>query len=360
MFKKLLLLALIGFGLVWTYYWYVRGVNLLLEEQFFDDRPALVVRLPGRDKPVTEPTWSIVTAMPTPRTAAAAAAIGNEIYVVGGQDGFMRSLATVEVFNTKTSEWRTSEPLPEAVHRAAVASADGQLYVFGGLKGVSSEPTKSAYAYNPADRTWRVVASLPRAFGGSTAVTVDGHIHLFGGESLAQTSAQHLAYDYRTNAWSELEDLVVGGRDRSVAVKAGGKVYLLGGREGSTLYNTAEAWEWDINGDRWEDAPPMGSKRSSFAAGLGDRLYAIGGALPTAVNPTVEAFDFQARSWTSIPPMPRPRFAMAFAQVGNHIYLFGGSARTGFSVSDFVDVLEVPPAAVTPAAVAPTAAEKKP
>lgn len=348
MLKKLILLSLIGFGLVWTYYWYVRGVNLLREEQFFDNSVALVVRLPVREKPVTEPTWSVVSPMPTPRTAAAAAAIGDDIYVVGGQDGFMRTVETVEVLNTKTGEWRTSLPLPEAVYRPAVASAGGQLYVFGGLKNISGEPVSSCYAFDPAAGVWRSLAGLPRAFGGSAAVTVNGHIHLFGGESRSQTSAQHLAYDYKANTWAEMEDIVMGGRDRMAAVMAEGRVYMIGGREGSTLYNTAEAWTWDLAGNRWEDIAPMLAKRSSFAAGVGDRLYAIGGAMPTAVNPTVETFDFKTRSWETIAPMPRPRYGMAYAQVSNHVYLFGGSARVGFSVTDDVDLLEVPPAAVAP------------
>jgi kelch-like protein 28 len=130
-----------------------------------------------------------------------------------------------------------------------------------------------------------------------------------------------------------------------VAVATRGKIWLIGGRSGSSLYNSPSVWTWDMNSGSWDEVAQMTTARSAFAAGLNGNLYVMGGMMPTAVNPTVGTYDFETNQWTTLGPMPRPCFDAAVAQVENRIFLFGGSGRVGFSVSNQVDVLEVPRAA---------------
>jgi N-acetylneuraminic acid mutarotase len=349
MLKRFILLVLIGAGLVWTYYWYVRGINLLLEEQLNELPPInWAVRVPADDQTATEPTWSSGAPMPTPRTGASAALVGREIFVVGGFDALTRTVATVEAYDYEKDEWRSVAPMPVAVHHTTAIGFEGKLYVFGGLKGLGYEASKEAFIYDPVKATWRQLGDLPHGFGSAAAAVVNGRINLFGGESPSQIYEQHLVYDAKADTWQDLDNLSMGGRDRWAAVVAHGKVWLLGGRGGSLLYNTSNVWTWDYGSGLWDESENMLSKRSSFAAGVGDRLYVMGGAMPTTVNTTVEAFDFTTNRWELLAPMPRPRFDTAFVQVENRIFMIGGSARVGFSVSDLVDVLEVPPAVVTP------------
>jgi N-acetylneuraminic acid mutarotase len=82
--------------------------------------------------------WSYPTAQMTQaRYEAAAVAVGNEIFVVGGKDE-TQSFRSVEAFNTATSSWRSPPAMfrPRAEHRAVLLN--GQLYVIGGKLGTGA------------------------------------------------------------------------------------------------------------------------------------------------------------------------------------------------------------------------------
>ena len=76
-------------------------------------------------------TWSELTADPTPREAGCFAAIKNQLYVAGGNNGSLLTLN--EAYNPKTKSWATLAPIPQEVW-GAVASAEvgGRMYCIGG------------------------------------------------------------------------------------------------------------------------------------------------------------------------------------------------------------------------------------
>ena len=69
--------------------------------------------------------------LPTPRGGFAAAVLGQEILIIGGEGGG-RAYNTVEAFNTSTGSWRTLEPMPTARHGTQGAVCDGGVYVAAG------------------------------------------------------------------------------------------------------------------------------------------------------------------------------------------------------------------------------------
>lgn len=86
--------------------------------------------------------------MPTPRTGAAAVALGGLVYVVGGEDADGNTLNTVDVYDSAKNTWTPGArvpgppllggpaPMPTArAHLAAVAGPDGRLYAMGGDTG---------------------------------------------------------------------------------------------------------------------------------------------------------------------------------------------------------------------------------
>lgn len=80
----------------------------------------------------------------------------------------------------------------------------------------------------------------------------------------------------------------------------------------------------------WTTVAPMPTPRFALAAATGSdgRVYAIGGENGDTVLSTVEAFDPGADAWSRVAPMPTARAALA-AVVGKdgRIYVIGG--RTG-------------------------------
>jgi N-acetylneuraminic acid mutarotase len=89
--------------------------------------------------PVTD-TWSTAPAdMPTARSSMyGAAAKGNRIYVIGGQDGGVQ-LTTNEFYTVHADTWSADAPMPSPRAEMGVVSHGGRIYtVGGGLFGISS------------------------------------------------------------------------------------------------------------------------------------------------------------------------------------------------------------------------------
>lgn len=336
--RRLIVLVLIAIGLVWFYYWYVRGINLLLDEPVADPPPySWATRLEAR----ASLSWFTAAPMPTPRTAAAAAALDGVVYVIGGQDGFLRDLDVVEAFDVAENSWRTVAPLPQPLRYAAAAALDGKVYVMGGLSGVSGEPLSSVYVFDAARGEWRRLSDLPVALSGAAAVVMDGRVHLVGGESRLSTLDHHLILDSASGTWSSSEPLPAGRGRLGVAV-LGGRLWVLGGRGGSTLYSSAEVYVFDPVAEAWDDAVSLPTTRHSFVVGTNSKIYVFGGEAATVVLSRVDAFDTATGQWERLVPMTHPRYAAAFAQVGNQVFVIGGSARPGLSVSDLNEAFILP------------------
>jgi N-acetylneuraminic acid mutarotase len=71
------------------------------------------------------------TGLPTQRGGFAAAVLGQEILVIGGEGGGKAHNA-VEAYNTATNAWRTLEPMPTARHGTQAVVCNGGVYVAAG------------------------------------------------------------------------------------------------------------------------------------------------------------------------------------------------------------------------------------
>lgn len=64
------------------------------------------------------------------------AALDGAIYVVGGIDGMIRTVQTVNRYNLDTRKWSLVKDMPTALHHPNVAAVDGKLYALGGFEGL--------------------------------------------------------------------------------------------------------------------------------------------------------------------------------------------------------------------------------
>ena len=71
------------------------------------------------------------TALPTPRGGFAAAALGQEILIIGGEGGG-NAYSTVEAYDTVANSWRQLAPMPAGRHGIQAAVCDGGVYVAAG------------------------------------------------------------------------------------------------------------------------------------------------------------------------------------------------------------------------------------
>ncbi|MFH1047965.1 MAG: kelch repeat-containing protein [Patescibacteria group bacterium] len=342
--KKFVLIILIVLGLVYSYFWYVRGIDLLLsgdETVYLPPYTKFAVRLPvpsADQMDSSNPVWSSALSMPTPRSDAAAASIGNIIYVVGGTDSFARTVATVEAFDMSANTWLTVADLPKALHHVALVVHDNKLYSLGGLEGLSMTPSSDVYLFDPKVGTWEKINPMLSAVGAAAAVVHQGKIHVLGGQAATGITDLHMVYDPSDRQWSWGTALLAP-RGYHGAASLGNQLVIFGGRSGSLAYNLRTTDILLDGSEDWERWEPMSIKRSGFGtAQLGGTVYAFGGEAPTLVMDTVEMLDPELHAWKLMPAMPTARQGAAVATAGGRIFVIGGGKHVGVSVSDINEV----------------------
>ncbi|HTK05469.1 MAG TPA: kelch repeat-containing protein [Candidatus Eisenbacteria bacterium] len=351
--KKFVILLLIAGATVYAYYWYVRGINLMIEQDELTLPPySYAQRIPPKVPPTNAPAappakpavqeyeWSNAAPMPTPRSEVASASIGQKIYVIGGIDGFARTSSVVEVFDAKENAWTKLKPLPKGVHHSSAIAVGGKIYVFGGLTGLGGTPVDSLYIYDPDKDQWSRGKDLPDAVGGSALVNEDGRVHMLGGRSIGSDVDSHYIYNIADNGWDSGPELI-SGREQFGAALFGRKLYVFGGSQGGVLYNTDAVEVLDLDRGIWDPAATMPLKRSDMAVISQDgKVFVFGGEGPTTTFDQVDVYDQKSDHWTTIKEkMPSARHGLAGAYVNGSFFLIGGGKRTSISVTDANEVM---------------------
>jgi N-acetylneuraminic acid mutarotase len=91
-----------------------------------------------------------------------------------------------EMYDPKTDTWIVKQPMLAKISGFGAASANGQIYVFGGA-GIE-EYLDSVEKYNPLTDKWTYEPSMPSKRIGLAAVTVDNKIYTIGGQIVSPES----------------------------------------------------------------------------------------------------------------------------------------------------------------------------
>ena len=200
--------------------------------------------------------WIAREPLPEPRAAGGAAAIGSELFVVGGfhrpivdgPDWFeWESRLAPSTLRWRPGEgWDVVEDIPTLRDHVAVVALDGGVHAIGGRRLLIFETTGRHERLDPSTGAWEGgLAARPRGRGGAAAVVLDGRIHLLGGEP-RDRGTRHDVFDPAENRWlvgTPLPRPVHG----APAVVFDGRIYLFGGAEN-------EAWD-DLQRDVWMFTP---------------------------------------------------------------------------------------------------------
>jgi hypothetical protein len=185
--------------------------------------------------------WTQLAPMGQPRGAAAAAVIGDKLYVADGapQTYFISNPGgpydSLESFDFKTGDWAHEADAPVAVHHAGATALDGVFYMAGGR----TDPERSSdefSSYDPKTDTWKQLPDLPGGADSSVGIVADrGKVVVFGGDDEldwkdggGSVSASAWAFDPRTGRWQRLPDLEIERHAFGAAV-SGGRIYAVGG-----------------------------------------------------------------------------------------------------------------------------------
>lgn len=283
-----------------------------------------------------------------PRQEVGVAALGGEIYVVGGFDDRGNIVRDVLVYAPESDDWREAAPLPFPLHHANLAAADDKLVVAGSLIGPSFDANGRVLLYDPAADEWSEGLPMPTGSerGGAAVTVLDDHVYVIGGLRAGSAVREVSRYDVKAHAWESLPSLPEP-RDHVVAGVIDGLIYVAGGRERSIASHRPTLFIYDPATKTWSEGAPLPTSRAGAAAAVSDgRLYVFGGEGyaddESGVFPHTEAYDPARDSWTLLAPMRTPRHGLGAATIDGVIYLPGGGVRQSFAATSVHEAFRPP------------------
>jgi hypothetical protein len=175
-------------------------------------------------------TASVVGRLPQPRSDLVAVTVGGQAVILGGYDG---STTTPDVLATSDGKrFRTVARLPFGVRYPAVAAVGNDVYLFGGEHG--GTPIDAVQKIDVAAGTASVVGHLPAALSHAAAGAVNGRIVIAGGRSGGQTTDRVLVFDPATGRTTQVARLPRAVADAGCAV-LGNSLWLVGGETPATV-----------------------------------------------------------------------------------------------------------------------------
>ena len=187
--------------------------------------------------PITD-TWTQKADMPTPRKTMTCV-VDGKIYAVGGwlNTNEQPQLETVVVYDPATDTWTKAQSMNHARCSAAIDVVNGKIYAIGGLGRSQIESQLDVYlasveVFNPKTNQWRERIEMPAPKALHTASVIDGKIYVIGGYFAKDNEFKKLStiavYDPKTDRWTQEQDLPVGKWGHKTEV-IDGQVYIFGG-----------------------------------------------------------------------------------------------------------------------------------
>ncbi len=235
--------------------------------------------------------WTAKAPMPTSRMWFAMAVCQGKIYAIGGYDwnhGNPVSLDVNEVYDPSTDTWQSKQPLPEKREQLEAAAIGGQIYLIGG-RG-SPDPHASALneVYDVANDSWTTKAPMLYPVASCSSAVSEGKIYAIGGQDdflIGEINTNFVQiYDPSNNSWSLGASVPVTVMGTGAAAVSGEmaprRIYLFGGYRSHLGDYAAEnlVQVYDMKNNNWTFGKPMPTARCYLTvAVLKDRLYAFAG-----------------------------------------------------------------------------------
>lgn len=255
-------------------------------------------------------TWSWGSTMPTQRSGAVAALIGDKVYVIGGgykkPDGKFRFLTTVEIYDFRKETWEAGPDMLMPHDYPGVAVSGNDIYIMGGHHPDATEggPSKDpgftfCERLNVVEGRWVEIAPLPVPRFALKGAVVDGRILATGGVAFTGKGLTEYdlidIYDPVSNMWTK--------------------------ENGFSL--------------------PWPAAAHGICMHKG-RIHIFGGYSTDGIHTRAAYYDQDNKVWKRPQDIDKPRAAMGVESVDDFIYLIGGWEADGRTVMDTVTSLHLP------------------
>lgn len=288
--------------------------------------------------PVSE--WQYDTPMNQTKTMFGSAVCGTKIYTLGGITEDSQVSKTMEVFDTKKQTWTKLSTYPgdvDGICNMALVAVGNDIYVLGGqTDGTAASRTLSdVYCYHTGSGKWEKKADLPQSRTGLAATAYDGKIYAF---ARIGTTERVDIYDIAGDEWTSHVKA-----DTSINVQAqtvDGHIYVLRETQEKNVLKAEMYWEeylpeedeYDHAGER---CPISKADRYSHGTVIDGKIYMV------KENASNEAlcYDAYLNQWSTVPVMNLEKEKAGIASVGNTLYSLGGK-MDGFGILDVVERYE--------------------
>ncbi len=266
--------------------------------------------------------------LPIARYAAAGAAIGRDLYVLGGLDATGAPSSDVERVEPATSKVTQAGHLSTPTSGASAVASGGKILLFGGAAGPGSAPLNLVQLFDPATGGTAQTGPLPHPRTEAAATQVGNEIVVLGGFDATGAVPDILA-TADGSSFHAVGKLTTPVRAPAVAV-VGTTVYVFGGVVSGPDYTgtfSASVQSYNISTGLSKVVGTLPSPLAhARAVAVGDQVFVIGGSTPSGPSAAIQRFDPRTGRLTPAGNLPGPVADPAAGTIGNTTYLAGGIA----------------------------------
>ncbi len=178
--------------------------------------------------------WEEEIIMPIGLYWSAVESYKEKIYVIGGYaEGIggkgTRRLNTIQIYDTKTKEWKFGNSMPIKSHSLNSLKFNNNIYVWNNF------PRRFMLKYNIREDVWEEIEKLnPFVKASQEGIIYNNNFLFFSGQKGRglKSKASKKIYLYKKNKYIESEDSLITGRHYDYNIfQFDKKIYILGGRE---------------------------------------------------------------------------------------------------------------------------------
>jgi N-acetylneuraminic acid mutarotase len=249
--------------------------------------------------------WQPAGSMLAARTNQVAVLLDNgKVLVTGGSDGQGNGLKSAELYDPATNGWSAVGPMGTArIGATATKLPNGRVLVAGGETiGNTSSVVNTAEIFDPVTNSFSPAQSLTtgRAFHSAVALA-DGNVLVVGGVQGADALAQAELYNWTTGTWTPRAAMAHARESTSATVLADGRGLVAGGDDSDgEEQDTAEVFSPAANA--WSATAPMPRASSYHGAARvtnGNVLLAGGYNQSSDPDPNALLYLPASNSWVS-------------------------------------------------------------
>lgn len=287
-----------------------------------------------------------------PRFGAAAAAIGNRVYVTGGW-GETGALDTIEEIDIEQGTVTLLPVRIEPRHFHASATWRDQIVLVGGRSDQSG--FAALELFHPPSGRLTPLPPLPRPRSAPAAAVAGDRLYVVGGQdSLGRRRGYVDIFDFAMRTWRRGADMPTA-RECAVAL-VGNSLYALGGYDGFGPLAIVE--RFDLETETWSGAPPLAAPQSGHRALADDNTVYLFGDYLTRTR--VAAGDPASGDWRLLELHFQPSRHNAAARVGDRFVVAGGNTQPDPPYLDAIQVFTRAALQQAPTRPAPPAARESP